>query len=97
MSDEAKPEREARVEEVAYGLWDAAGRPDGGVEPFRERARELVAAEEARKAALHHLFFTNDQFPDGDTLEDQIPLKEAIQWNLDAIRRRLDGEKDRDE
>jgi hypothetical protein len=39
-------EREARVRECAYRLWEADGRPHGRDVEFWIRARELIAGEE---------------------------------------------------
>ncbi len=74
------PEREARVRNRAYDLWDEAGRPEGGAEPFLEHARELIAIEDVRSADLHSLFFANQQIPDADS------IIAAVKWNLDRIR-----------
>ncbi|HYZ21105.1 MAG TPA: DUF2934 domain-containing protein [Rhodopila sp.] len=41
------PEREQRVRERAYLLWEAEGKPHGRDVEFWERARELVAMEES--------------------------------------------------
>jgi hypothetical protein len=43
---ENNPEREARVREYAYQLWEAEGRPHGRDVEFWVRARELIASEE---------------------------------------------------
>ncbi len=74
------PDREARIRDRAYDLWDQAGRPAGGAEPFLERARELIAMEETRSADLHSLFLANQQIPDADS------IIAAVKWNLDRIR-----------
>ncbi|HVY16517.1 MAG TPA: DUF2934 domain-containing protein [Rhodopila sp.] len=44
------PEREQRVRERAYHLWEAEGKPHGRDVEFWERARELVAIEESATA-----------------------------------------------
>jgi hypothetical protein len=41
------PEREHRVRERAYYLWESEGKPHGRDVEFWERARELVAMEES--------------------------------------------------
>lgn len=43
-------EREQRVRERAYHLWEADGKPHGRDVEFWERARELVAIEESAGA-----------------------------------------------
>lgn len=44
------PEREHRVRERAYHLWETEGKPQGRDVEFWERARELVAMEESAGA-----------------------------------------------
>jgi hypothetical protein len=39
-------DREQRIRERAYSLWDEAGRPEGRAEEFWERARGLIEAED---------------------------------------------------
>ena len=41
------PEREQRIRERAYHLWEAEGKPHGRDVEFWERARELAAIEES--------------------------------------------------
>jgi hypothetical protein len=60
---ETNPEREARVREYAYQLWEAEGRPHGRDVEFWVRARELIASEQDSPA---------DQSP-------EMPQDEAIQ------------------
>src|SRR3954463_1030766 len=47
-----KPEREERIRQRAYHLWEADGRPEGRDLEFWERARELVGMEESAGAGL---------------------------------------------
>jgi hypothetical protein len=47
---ETNPEREARIREVAYRMWEENDRPHGRDVEFWERARELVGMEESRRA-----------------------------------------------
>ncbi len=49
---EMTPEREARIRERAYRLWEEDGRPDGRETEFWERAEELIGMEENADAAL---------------------------------------------
>lgn len=46
------PEREQRVRERAYHLWETEGKPHGRDVEFWERARELVGMEESAGAGL---------------------------------------------
>ena len=43
-------ELEQRIRERAYALWEADGRPEGKADEYWERAREMIAAEEASGA-----------------------------------------------
>jgi hypothetical protein len=43
---EHRPEYEKRIRELAYQLWEEAGRPDGKSDEFWRRARAQVSAEE---------------------------------------------------
>lgn len=45
-SPAADPEREHRVRERAYHLWETDGKPHGRDVEYWERARELIAIEE---------------------------------------------------
>jgi Protein of unknown function (DUF2934) len=49
---EMTPEREARIRERAYQLWEEDGRPVGRDAEFWERAEELIGMEENADAAL---------------------------------------------
>lgn len=44
------PDREQRVRERAYHLWEAEGKPHGRDVEYWERARELISIEESRDA-----------------------------------------------
>jgi len=44
------PEREQRVRERAYHLWEADGKPHGRDVEYWQRARELIAIEENAEA-----------------------------------------------
>jgi len=80
MSDnplDQTPERDARVRERAYFLWEADGCPVGQADEFWERARELIGMEESRGAGL---------LPNPMTLNEPIPGvtvdEAALQENL---------------
>jgi hypothetical protein len=49
---EMTPEREARIRERAYHLWEEGGRPEGRDTEFWERAKELIGMEENADAGL---------------------------------------------
>ena len=46
------PEREHRVRERAYLMWEADGKPHGRDVEYWERARELVGMEESAGSGL---------------------------------------------
>jgi hypothetical protein len=48
---EIDPDRERRVRERAYQLWEADGKPHGRDVEYWERARELIGMEESAGAA----------------------------------------------
>jgi Protein of unknown function (DUF2934) len=87
MSDnplEMTPEREARIRERAYHLWEADGRPHGRETEFWERASELIGMEDHAGAALKPNPMTRDAPDPGDTVEEA-----AIQENYGEFPDRL--------
>lgn len=50
FSSQPDQDREQRIRERAYHLWEADGRPHGGELDYWERARELVGMEENPQA-----------------------------------------------
>ena len=78
------PEREARIRETAYHLWEADGRPEGRDAEFWERARELVGMRESAGAGLLPNPMTEDEPIPGVTVEEA-----AIQENLGEFPDRL--------
>ena len=62
MSD--LPDRETRIREEAYRLWDADGRPHGRDAEFWERARELIGMRDGAGAGL---------LPNPQTQNEPIP------------------------
>lgn len=46
------PEREQRIRERAYHLWEADGKPHGRDVEYWERARELIGMEESAGSGL---------------------------------------------
>ena len=92
MSDnplEDSPERERRIRERAYFLWEADGCPEGREAEFWERARELIGMEDSAGAGL---------LPNPMTQNDPIPgvtVEEAsIQENLGEFPGRLTDQGD---
>jgi hypothetical protein len=66
------PEREHRVRERAYFLWESEGKPHGRDVEYWERARELVASEEAAGAAPPLNAKTPDsRMPEADSPESR--------------------------
>ena len=80
MSDnplETSPERETRIRDLAYQMWEADGCPYGRQDEYWERAKELVGMADNPGAGL---------LPNPATLNEPIPgvtVEEAsIQKNL---------------
>jgi hypothetical protein len=68
------PEREARIRELAYSLWEAEGRPQGRAEEFWQRASAEIGAEE---------------FGGADPIPDISEAKAAIEEKMGEIAGRL--------
>ena len=82
---EDDPEREHRIRQRAYHLWDDEGRPHGRHDEFWERARELVGMEESAGAAQ----LPNPETAGQDPSRAQ-PVEEAfLQENLGEFPDRL--------
>ena len=82
---EDDPEREHRIRQRAYHLWDDQGRPHGRHDEFWERARELVGMEESAGAAQ----LPNPETAGHDPSRAQ-PVEEAfLQENLGEFPDRL--------
>jgi hypothetical protein len=73
----ADPDREQRVRERAYHLWEADGKPHGHDVEYWERARELVGMEESAGSGL----LPNPQTTPGSPRETGIEEAD-IQANL---------------
>jgi hypothetical protein len=78
------PEREQRIRERAYHLWEAEGKPHGRDVEYWERARELVGMEESAGSGL----LPNPQTTPGSRRETGIEEAE-IQENLGEFPDRL--------
>jgi hypothetical protein len=78
------PDREERVRERAYLLWEADGRPHGRDVEYWERARELVGMEESAGSGL----LPNPQTTPGSVRETGVE-EAAIQENLGEFPDRL--------
>jgi hypothetical protein len=78
------PDREQRVRERAYHLWEADGKPHGRDVEYWERARELVGMEESAGSGQ----LPNPQTTPGSPRETGIEEAE-IQANLGEFPDRL--------
>jgi hypothetical protein len=95
MSDnplEDTPEREARIREQAYRLWEQDGGPHGRDAEYWERARELVGIQESPGAGLVHETILRNTAVDGETIEEA-----SIQENLGEFPDRFTDQGDRRE
>jgi hypothetical protein len=83
------PEREARIRERAYKLWEEDGRPEGRDAEFWERAEELIGMEENADAA---------KLPNPEThpTHGEAPIEEAeLQEDYGEFPSRLTDQGDR--
>ena len=83
-------DREVRVRERAYHLWEADGRPHGREHEFWERAEELLGMEENATAGRLPNPMTHPQAIPGVTIEEA-----AIQENYGETPSRLTDQGDR--
>ena len=83
-------EREVRVRERAYHLWEAGGRPHGREREFWERAEELVGMEENATAGRLPNPMTHPQAIPGVTVEEA-----EVQKNYGEAPGRLTDQGDR--
>ncbi|MCX2723950.1 DUF2934 domain-containing protein [Roseibium salinum] len=72
MSDAEDRELDRRIEERARHLWEAAGKPKGQMDEFREEARQLIALEEDPKFATRPV---KEATADTDGAESGIALE----------------------
>jgi len=98
MSDnplDMTPEREQRIRERAYHLWEVDGRPHGRDLEFWERARELVGMEESAGAGL----IPNPQtHPSPNEVAPGIKVEEAeIQENYGEFPGRMTDQGEREQ
>jgi hypothetical protein len=94
MSDnplEDSPEREARIRERAYLLWEEDGRPDGQAAEFWERARELIGMEDSAGSGLLPNPMTRDDAMPGVTVDEA-----ALQENLGEFPSLMTDQGDRE-
>ena len=77
--DDSDPEREARIKEKAYALWEADGGPHGRSDEYWERARELVGMEMAGQTGQ---LPNPASIPGADPLHQEIVEEASIQENL---------------
>ena len=88
MSDnplEQNDEREQRVRERAYQLWEADGRPHGHDVEYWERARELVGMQDS--AGSGQLAVPDENDP--SVAAGQVVEEASIQENLGEFPDRL--------
>ena len=94
MSDnplEDNPERDQRIRERAYHLWQADGEPEGSDLEYWERARELEAMSESAGSA--QLPLPSDDDP--HMIDGQIVEEASIQQNLGEFPDRVADQGDR--
>jgi hypothetical protein len=92
MSDnplEDSPERDQRIRERAYHLWEEDGCPNGRETEFWERARELIGMEDSAGAGLLPNPMTQHEPIPGMTVEEA-----SIQENLGEFPGRLTDQGD---
>ncbi len=92
MSDnplEYSPQRDARIRERAYHLWEADGRPHGQDLEYWLRASELVGMEESPGAGLEQ--------PSGhdSVMRDDVIDEAELQENLGEFPDRFTDQGDR--
>ena len=91
---EMTPEREQRIRECAYHLWEADGRPEGRDLEYWERARELIGIEENPGAGL---LPNPETEPPINEVEPGVTVEEAeIQENLGEFPTRMTDQGDRE-
>jgi hypothetical protein len=91
---EMTPEREQRIRELAYHLWEEDGRPHGRDLEYWERARELIGIEESAGAGLIPNPMTH---PPRNQIEPDVAVEEAeIQENLGEFPTRMTDQGDRE-
>ena len=89
---EDTPEREARIRELAYKLWEEDGRPHGRDVEFWERARELVGIQDSPGAGLVHDTMVRNMSVDGEPVDEAM-----LQDNLGEFPDRFTDQGDRRE
>jgi hypothetical protein len=75
---ESDPEREHRIRERAYHLWNDEGRPHGRDHEFWERARELIGMEESGQAGQA----PNPESSGQNPAQEQPVEQASVQENL---------------
>src|ERR1700734_2502636 len=78
------PDREQRVRERAYLMWEADGKPHGRDVEYWERARELIGMEESAGSGL----LPNPEVAPGSPRETGVE-EASIQENLGEFPDRL--------
>jgi hypothetical protein len=76
---------ERRVAQRARQLWEQAGRPAGGSDPYIDRARELVAIEDRQKQTTKPLAAAERTGPEGEPIATSVgPQGEPIE-SVEAV------------
>ena len=84
--DDSDEDRQQRIRERAYHLWEADGGPHGRHEEYWERARELIGMEESSKSGQ---LPNPASLPGADPDRVQIIEEASIQDNLGEFPDRL--------
>ncbi len=95
MSDnplEDSPERDQRIRELAYRLWDQDGGPHGRDTEYWERARELIGIQDSPGAGRVHEPILRNTAVNGEIIEEA-----SIQDNLGEFPDRFTDQGDRRE
>jgi len=85
------PERERRIRERAYQLWESEGRPHGRDADYWERARELIGIEDHPDAGQ----LPNPEAEGANPNVPEVIEEAAIQENYGEIPGRLTDQGDR--
>ncbi len=78
---ESDEQRDQRIRERAYHLWEADGRPHGGDAEYWERARELIGMEDGAGAGL----LPNPQAEGRDPMAPERVDEASIQENYGEV------------
>lgn len=71
MSELDDKELDRRIEKRARHLWEAAGKPEGQLDDFRDEARQLIALEDDPKFGTQPVKEATDGAEPGIALDNQ--------------------------